>query len=155
MRLRSFLLLVPVAVLAGVAAFFLFAKRPEKPSEEFVIALEQSLAAAEKQHDLNAFKLGLADDVMNIGIDGKVYLKDFILKVVVDPALVGGMLTISNPQVRVIGRDVAILSYDALVEGSSYKGQPYPRETRVSSVWVRRDGRWQLLLHQATLPPKP
>jgi hypothetical protein len=57
-------------------------------------------------------------------------------------------LQISDPQVVEIGAGVAALVYRATARpaGGDEPGEPY--EVYVSSTYVQRDDRWQLLLHQ-------
>jgi hypothetical protein len=45
---------------------------------------------------------------------------------------------------RRLGDDAALLTYRI----------PAPRESLRSSIWVQRDGRWQMLFHQGTLVPR-
>lgn len=52
---------------------------------------------------------------------------------------------IANPEVRSLSADVALLTYAV----SAHRGGP-GYEALVTSVYVRRDGRWRLALHQQT-----
>jgi ketosteroid isomerase-like protein len=61
--------------------------------------------------------------------------------------------TMASPHVRLIGADVAILSYVRLVQKLDSSGAPVVSGAEETRVWQRRDGRWQHVhFHRSPLP---
>jgi ketosteroid isomerase-like protein len=56
---------------------------------------------------------------------------------------------LSDTNVRVVG-DTAVVTGVNHVKGSDEKGQPFERRVRFTDVFVKRDGRWQVLATQGT-----
>jgi hypothetical protein len=59
-----------------------------------------------------------------------------------------------DPQVRLLGDDVAILAYN-IRERLTVEGQPVVLEAAESSTWVRRAGRWVCALHTEAVVGDP
>jgi hypothetical protein len=63
-------------------------------------------------------------------------------------------VTLLDPQVTFLTSDIATLVYHA-TETPTCGTRTLSGDTNISSVWLRRDGRWQLHLHtEYALPPK-
>ena len=110
-----------------------------------LVRLERALAA----RDASAVPGGLASliaaDFLEFGQSGRVWDATSVVELLdagtVDtPASVP--VVIEDAAVDVLAADVALVTYRLVVTG-----QP---DTNRSSVWVRRDGRWQLRFHQGT-----
>ena len=54
-----------------------------------------------------------------------------------------GQTTIASPHVRLLGNDVAIVSYVRLVQQVDSAGQPRTHRFEETRVWHRQDGRWR------------
>jgi len=63
-------------------------------------------------------------------------------------------IKILDPRVTFLGPDIATLVYHA-TEKPTCGTRTMSGETNISTVWVRRDGRWQMHLHtEYAIPPK-
>ena len=56
---------------------------------------------------------------------------------------------IDGLKVKVLTADVALVSYQAAIQGT-YQGKEVPSPVWVGEVWVRRDGRWVEASYQET-----
>jgi len=61
---------------------------------------------------------------------------------------------LKDPQVRVIGDDVAIVAYK-VHEELTVDGKPVSLDAADASTWIRRDGRWLCALHTESLAGDP
>jgi uncharacterized protein (TIGR02246 family) len=61
---------------------------------------------------------------------------------------------LTDPQVRMLGNDVAILAYK-VKEELVLDGKELTLEVADSSTWVRRDGRWVCALHTESILGDP
>jgi hypothetical protein len=84
----------------------------------------------------------LADDFVEFGASGRVWTRAAIL----DELERCGERSyeMSDVACQTLAEDAALLTYRI----------PGNRESLRSSLWVRRDGRWQVLFHQGTLVPR-
>ena len=91
----------------------------------------------------DVYKALLADGFLEFGASGRSWDKASMRQ-----ALAGAMPTppvdLEDFAVEVLADDVALVTYRL--------GPPRPSNR--SSVWVRRDGRWQVRFHQGTLAPE-
>jgi hypothetical protein len=63
-------------------------------------------------------------------------------------------VTITDPHVSFITPDIATIVYHA-TETPTCGGRTLSGETNISTVWLRREGRWQMHLHtEYAIPPK-
>ena len=108
-----------------------------------------------KQGDVAWFQRHLADElVVTTGRTGMVTTKAQEIADIKPANLQSGSETIDDLRVRAYG-DVAIATFRIDVTGSDKSG-PYHRLARYTDVWVRRDGRWQLVAsHSSLIPQQP
>ncbi len=127
------------------------AAREAAADEQAVILREQGLIEAERRKDAKALLADMADDFLEIGLEGNL-----IHKPDVAPRLAGieqiTELSASNMQARVIASDVVLVTYTGTAK-VTYQRQPISVRAAVSSIWTRRDGRWLLVFHQGTPIP--
>lgn len=82
----------------------------------------------------------LHPDFVEFGSSGRVYTKDMMVQMMLQQS--PGVVRIKNFDVKEITPEVALVTYRTVgAEG---------RETRRSSVWVRRGPGWQIVFHQGT-----
>lgn len=115
--------------------------------------LQMNKAAGEMQvrKDTAAADRLLADDYVFVQADGQVSSKAQNLAVLRDPAFVCDSLTTQDVKVRVF-HDVAVVT-GRLIMRATYRGQDVGGEFLYTDVWVKRDGRWQTVVSQATRRP--
>lgn len=103
--------------------------------------LEQRLLLPEVRRNRTAVSALLAEEFREFGSSGRIFDKQQILD------LLG-----SEPEQRMaledfgawmLSAEIALVTYRAVRPGSG-------AASLRSSVWVRRDGRWQLIFHQGT-----
>lgn len=90
----------------------------------------------------------LADDCVEIGASGQRYNKHDILAALTQRA--DGDVSLSGFKVRSLGPNVALTTYCAC-----QRMETAPEYSLRSSIWVKTEGRWQLLFHQGTQTPCP
>jgi hypothetical protein len=84
----------------------------------------------------------LAAEFVEFGASGRVWTRAAMLE---ELQLCGERaLELSDADCQSLGPDAVLLTYRIAGE----------RESLRSSVWVRREGRWQLIFHQGTLVPQ-
>jgi hypothetical protein len=109
------------------------------PTDE-LIELEWALWRAETRFDDEFMERVLADDFGEFGRSGRVYTR-------ADTRAVEGEAIDANlrdVEVDLIAEDVALLTYVSEVQHEVLD------LANRSSLWVKRDGRWQLRFHQGT-----
>jgi hypothetical protein len=120
---------------------------PRTRLEQEAIAREQELVAAQRRHDLEFFERVLADDLIDVGGDGKPLRKTQVLAFLPDLEIFEHSMT--NVVVKPVGNNAVALSYDVIARATN-TGRPVPARQHAMTVWVRREGTWQVLLHQLT-----
>ena len=82
----------------------------------------------------------LHPEFLEFGSSGRVYTKDTIVQMMVQET--PGVVKMRDFEVREVSDDVALVTYRTIGQEG--------RETRRSSIWLRRDSGWQLVFHQGT-----
>ncbi|MGC2619693.1 MAG: DUF4440 domain-containing protein [Acidobacteriaceae bacterium] len=110
-----------------------------------VIALELRLLEPEFRRDRASVAALLGDDFVEFGSSGHVFDKAQILDLVTNEASQRAAAT--DFAARFLAPDVCLVTYR-----SFRADEPPPTGGTVlrSSLWVRRDGRWQVVFHQGT-----
>lgn len=107
--------------------------------------LEESLANPDARRSPAGFAALLADDFREFGSSGRVYDKAQII------AALGSeqpcRLVLTGFQALALAPEVVLLTYRATRQ---FRGSEKVSASTRSSIWVRRDGRWQVVFHQGT-----
>jgi hypothetical protein len=115
------------------------------PTDAELLALEHSHLLPEVRRSAVRMRELLADDFVEFGSSGAVHDRDAVIR-----SLAGER----NHRAAIDGFSVQLRSPDAALTtyrlASQSENAPAVRWTLRSSLWVRRDGRWQLLFHQGT-----
>jgi len=111
--------------------------------EQHLQQLEESLLQPEVRHNPVAVSALLADDFVEFGSSGRTFTKQQIIEALQTESPV--RISTADFRLSRLGADVALLTYRSI-------GQERPGSLR-SSLWVRRNGRWQMLFHQGTRIP--
>lgn len=82
----------------------------------------------------------LHPEFLEFGSSGRVYTRDTIVQMMVQET--PGVVKIRDFEVREVSDDVALVTYRTIGQEG--------RETRRSSIWLRRDSGWRLVFHQGT-----
>jgi hypothetical protein len=87
----------------------------------------------------------VADEFVDIAKDGSVETKAGLLKEI--PTLKLLSYSQNNFRVSVLGPYAYTISYDSDATVIDASGKQVRNQNALNSVWVKRDNRWQILLH--------
>ena len=102
---------------------------------DLLLRYEAALAARDAEGIEGGLMSLIADDFIEFGRSGRVWTRDSIREPLEGPP--AAPVPIDRFEVAELGDDVALVTYRGALANRS-------------SVWVRRDGRWQLRFHQGT-----
>jgi hypothetical protein len=124
--------------------------RPTVPDthsdEEIAVSLERQGWEAAKAKDAASYERLLAEDFVRVGADGvttKNGEKNDFDQLAMDTYKWEGL------QVVHFTPDVTLLAYKA-TQKTTYRGQPLPSPTWISSLWIKRNGTWLNVFYQET-----
>ena len=140
MKTFACVLLMGCAALAQVA-------KPAPPPITYAeaVANEKKLFAADQAHDMDTIKSIVADDFVDVGRDGSSIGKDALLKEI--PTIKMTKYAQTNYRVTVLGPYAYAISYDSDATSIGADGKETRTQNPLNTVWIRRDGRWQILMH--------
>jgi hypothetical protein len=105
---------------------------------EELLRLESALASRDPDGIDGGLTSLIADDFLEFGSSGRVWTAESIREALEVPP--GEPLPVLDFEVAVLADDVVLATYRT----------PGPPDVDRSSIWVRRDGRWQVRFHQGT-----
>jgi ketosteroid isomerase-like protein len=126
--------------------------RDESASQKQISDTLRQMYEAEKRKDLHFVLSHLSEDFAEVAGDGNVYHRADIEAGWSDVKLHN--YTLSDCTFKLMTRDAAYLSCRMEVN-ATYKGQPFPPRSRVTTVWTRQKGQWLVRFEQGTLIPEP
>lgn len=106
--------------------------------------LEEKLLSPQFRSSARDLDRLIADEFVEFGASGRIYTKPIIIADL--PHETPSERSLSDFTARPLSPGVALVTYTAL---RRQPGEPDVRSLR-SSIWVLRDGRWQMLFHQGT-----
>lgn len=117
------------------------------PEYDDVYNLEHEFGRALIHKDKQFLSEHLADSLVEIAWNGLVFTKGKLLSDIgyIDVS----SYDISNVKFRELEPGAILLTYD-LEMAMSAAGKAAPTRGYASSIWVKRDGRWVLQMHQTT-----
>ncbi len=118
---------------------------PEPITRDQAVANEQKLFAADQKHDMDTIKSLVADDFVDIAEDGSSIGKAALLKEI--PTLKLLRYAQKNYRVVSLGPYAYSISYDSDATAIGANGKETRSQHGLNTVWIWRDGRWQILLH--------
>lgn len=133
-------------LLIGGAAFAQTMQPAASPiGYDDAVANEKKLFTADQAHDMDTIKSIVADDFVDIAKDGTSIGKEALLKEI--PTI--KLLTYAQQNFRVValGPHAYSISYDSDATMIGADGKQARSQNPLNSVWIKRDGRWQMLLH--------
>lgn len=109
-------------------------------------ALEESLLDPQVRRDRKQVSALLTEDFREFGSSGRIFDRERILaELETEDSYIWP--TISDFEARVLAPGVVLVTY------KTGEGTPVPRPSLRTSIWVMRNGRWQILFHQGTRIP--
>jgi hypothetical protein len=119
-----------------------------QPELDMFRGLEESLLDVEVRRSPARLSALIADDFLEFGASGQVYVKQDVL----DAS--GQLPDVSTPlsefELLTATTELAVVTYRSTIRADD--GATH--EALRSSVWVLRDGRWQIRFHQGTPVPE-
>lgn len=106
-----------------------------------LIALEQAMWRASTRFDPDFMERHLAPEFFEFGRSGRVWSRAAIIAMAAEPI----DATLSQLTLHPLDADAVLVTYDSALRSGGALEHAYR-----SSLWTRRDGRWQLRFHQGT-----
>ena len=151
-------IILAIALLVIAASSFAYGQTDARAASENG-KVEQEIRRLERQWfesyvrgDRAAFDLIVADDAVMTYGNGKVGNKSEAIAEIKAPADASYSLTSDDVQVRLYG-DTAIVT-GRVTEKGTFNGRSLNSQSRYTDVWVRRNGRWQVVAAQSTRLPQ-
>ncbi len=105
-----------------------------------LLALEERLLDPDVSKQPKAVAAMLAEDFREFGKSGRLYDRESILALLA--AEVPQPIAVEEFRAQLLGSEAALATYVSRAADG--------KQARRSSVWVYREGRWQMLFHQGT-----
>ncbi len=118
-----------------------------------VRALEMKWTDSYKQHNIEILSSLLAEDFVITVEDGNVYSKAGYISHSADSSVQVQVAELSDLKVRLHG-DAAVVT-GAYHEKGRSKGKPYEYHDRLTDVWLKLNGKWQVISSQYGVPFRP
>ena len=151
-----------LTILILVAAFFFAAPRvdaqDQAPKIDALMGLERTAIEAWNKGDSNFFKGMLSEKFVSREAERRLD-KAAIVKMIADAKCDIKTWTLDEPWMAKIDADTYVLSYRGTYvgtcPGSDGKSLKVPSPTRVATVWIRSDDKWQAVFHGENLIVDP
>ena len=113
--------------------------------------IEREWNEASKNNDVSWFERNYAANATDVySRTGAIYNKGEVIADVKSSKTTFELLELSDLRTRVEGNTAVVTGINRS-KGRDEKGQPFDRTSRFTDVFVKRDGRWQVLATQGTL----
>lgn len=147
----AFIALLMLASICGAQCGPGRAKAAGGSVEEAIIAHEKQIIEAIKKRDMNAFKNLVDVNGTVVGMNGPAKISD-IISDLFSPNLSFSKYDMESPQVIMIDKDAAILSYKSS-STTSYEGKSQSGTAYETSVFAKRGAKWVVIFHQSSDQP--
>lgn len=134
-------------ILAGFAA-----SAQERSDAAAVRALELKWTESYKQRSIDILSSLLADDFVITIEDGSVYSKAGYISHSADATVQVQVAELSDLKVRLRGNTAIVTG--AYHERGEAKGKPYEYRDRLTDVWMKTGGTWQVVASHYSVPYK-
>ena len=124
----------------------------EKSDAATIRALEMKWTESYKQHSIDILSSLLADDFVITIEDGSIFSKAGYITHSADPSTRVQVAELSDLKVRMHG-DTAIVT-GAYHEKGESNGKPYEYHDRLTDVWMKTGGKWQVVASHYSVPSK-
>jgi ketosteroid isomerase-like protein len=136
-----------------LATFAVNLPAQEKSDASTVRALEEKWTESYKQHNIDILSSLLAEDFVITIEDGSVYSKAGYISHSADASTHVQVAELSDLKVRIHG-DTAIVT-GAYHEKGQSSGKPYEYHDRLTDVWIKAGGKWQVVASHYAVPYRP
>lgn len=124
----------------------------EKSDAATIRALELKWTESYKQHNIDILSSLLAEDFVITIEDGSTYSKAGYISHSADPATKVQVAELSDLKVRMHG-DTGVVT-GAYHEKGESNGKPYEYHDRLTDIWMKLGGQWQVVASQYSVPSK-
>jgi hypothetical protein len=111
--------------------------------------LEETLLRPSVRKDSHELDFLLADDFVEIGSSGRVFNKSQIIAELQIEAVLPA-IRVSEFAVEMLTTEIALVTYRTTAHDADGRES---LQSRRSSIWTYRDGRWRIRFHQGTRLP--
>jgi ketosteroid isomerase-like protein len=125
----------------------------EKSDAATIRAMEAKWTEAYKERHIDMLSSLLSDEFVITVEDGNVYSKAGYISHSADPSVHVDVAEMSDLKVRVRG-DVAIVTGAYHERGASHRKR-YEYNDRLTDVWMKSGGKWQVVASHYSVPLKP
>ena len=146
--------MLAIAMVILATAFFAAAQTPaDKKVEAELLRIQREMIDTSLRGDKSVFERYTADTYIETDFNGTVTTRARILdNFLTPPASMKPTLELQDVQVHVYG-DTAVMSSRGIYRAEA-NGQKITNSFRTTDVWLRRDGRWQMIAsHASEIPP--
>ncbi|MGC1645631.1 MAG: nuclear transport factor 2 family protein [Candidatus Sulfotelmatobacter sp.] len=140
------------ALLVCLLAAAISSSAQEKSDAATIRALELKWTESYKQHSIDILSSLLAEDFVITIEDGSTYSKAGYISHSADPATKVQVAELSDLKVRMHG-DTAVVT-GAYHEKGESNGKPYEYHDRLTDIWMKVGGKWQVVASQYSVPSK-
>jgi ketosteroid isomerase-like protein len=141
-------LIVSVCLLLGLAGLM----TAQEDDAGRVRALEMKWSESYKQHKIDILASLLAEDFVITVEDGTPYSKSGYITHSADNSTDVDIATVSELKVHLRG-NVAVVT-GAYHEKGRSNGKPYEYRDRLTDVWMKKEGNWQVIASHYSVPVK-
>ncbi len=124
----------------------------DKSDAAAIRALELKWTESYKQHNIDILSSLLAEDFVITIEDGSIYSKAGYISHSADPSTKVQVAELSDLKVRMHG-DTAVVT-GAYHEKGESNGKPYEYHDRLTDIWMKVGGKWQVVASQYSVPSK-
>lgn len=124
----------------------------EKSDAATIRALEMKWTESYKQHSIDILSSLLAEDFVITIEDGSIYSKAGYISHSADPSTRVQVAELSDLKVRMHG-DTAVVT-GAYHEKGKSNGKPYEYHDRLTDVWMKVGGKWQVVASHYSIQSK-
>ena len=130
----------------------LLSAQQKSPEGEKILALEKKWTESYKQRDVAILSSLLAEDFIITIEDGSTYGKTGYISHSADSSVHVDVAELSELKVRLHG-DTAVVT-GAYHETGESKGKRYEYRDRLTDVWIKSSGKWQVVASHYSVPYK-
>ena len=125
----------------------------KSPDPAKILQLEEKWADAYKKRDLSILSSVLAEDFIITVEDGSTYGKVGYISHSADFSVRVDVAELSEMKVRLHGNTAVVTG--AYHEKGASKGAPYEYRDRLTDVWMKIGGNWQVIASHYSVPVNP
>ena len=120
--------------------------------EEKIQSLEKKWAESYKQREISILSSLLAEDFIITVEDGSTFGKEGYISHSADSSVRVELAELSDLRVRVHGNTAIVTG--AYHEIGTSKGKRYEYRDRLTDVWMKREGKWEVVASHYSVPVK-